>query len=1063
MAKNPNELTKKHFSEFMLKAKKFAQGPELKLLQKFIKLQFENFSSEDLQERSIEDLCAVAATQFKLIQKRKPSAFIAQVRNSESNNDLQAIRSYVHVIMPDKPFIIDTIGIVIARTQLPIQLTINNRFIIQRDNKGQLAKIKANKLDKTEAEKKQTEASIIMEFGPEFTQATLKEIEEKLKQALTDLTLAVNDWQPMRKEMQAIIERYENNPPPVKKEDIKEAIAFLQWLLDNHFTYLGYREYSVKKKNEKLVLLNKKDTGLGILRDRRERRATTSSIHSDDLKKQVENGGLLIITKANSRASIHRDSHLDYVGIKEYNSKGKVVGERRFLGLFTSAAYNRSPRFIPILRQKVKRIIKRSELQDGSHAGKALVHILETFPRDELFQGSVKQLSETSTGLLQIQERKRVRIFMRRDTYRRFFAFTVYVPRDYYNTQVRTTIENTLKTAVKGHTVESQVEISDSVLARVYLIVWTKEGRNISFPRKEYETIIRRAVRPWNDSVERELEKRLPRATTQQLMQRFKHAFPNAYIEDVSYYEASHDVERLAQLDDGENNLALSLYRPAGFPDSCIRFKIFRYEQTIPISQLVPVLENLGFKAISERPYHLELNDDSVVWIQDIELVHNQGESVDPQLLREPFQEAFFAIHKQHCESDILNRLVVNAQLSWRQIVVLRAYTRYLRQTKLPYSMQYLMETLLDNANFAKALYYLFAAQFDLSLSSEERIKTIKTNEKSIQAKLKRIKSLDKDRILRAYYSVIKATLRTNFYQTDSHGQWKNYLSFKLDPAHINELPLPKPKFEIWVYSTDVEGVHLRGGEVARGGLRWSDRPEDFRTEVLGLVKAQMVKNSVIVPVGAKGGFIVRNPIKSSREAWFEQGRECYKTFLRGLLDVSDNIKNGKISDTANSVANEYEFWLGDAFASGGSVGYDHKGMGITAKGAWESVKRHFLEMGKDIQTEDFSVIGIGDMAGDVFGNGMLLSKHIRLLAAFNHMHIFIDPDPIVSDSFSERKRLFNLPRSSWEDYDLAKISSGGGIYSRHAKEIELSEQVNYYGMVALEPMLSLAMKVTLK
>jgi len=642
MAKKPNELKQKHLHEFLRISTNYCAGKDLKTFQNFLLLQFDTFSSEDLRQRSIDDLVAVAFTQFEILKKRKPQDISLKVQNSESDDNLQAVRSYVHVVMPDMPFIIDTIGMAVTRTELPIQLTINNRLIVERNKTGLLKNIVKNKLDKTV-----------------FNSEVLTQLENNLRTALEDLSLAVKDWQPMRSEMKNIIEHYKTNPPPLKKEDLKEALAFLEWLLENHFTYLGYREYRVTDTKGKLSLLNKKNTGLGILRDRGERRATSSSIHSDDLRKQIDARGLLILTKANSMSTVHRDSHLDYIGIKEYDKAGNVVGEKRFLGLFTSVAYNRSPLYIPILRQKVQRVIKRSGVEPNSHVGKALIHILETFPRDELFQSTAKELLENSTGLLQIQERKRVRIFMRRDTYRRYFAFTVYVPRDYYNTKARQTIEDILKIAVKGHKVESRVEISDSLLARVYLVVWTKEGRSVSFPRKEYETIIRRAVRPWNDSVERELEKRLPRAKTQRLMQRFKHAFPNAYIEDVSYYEASHDVERLAQLDDGDDEIALSLYRPAGFPESCVRFKIFRCEQSIPLSKLVPVLENLGFKAISERPYQLKLNDEAIVWIQDIELVHNRGEAVNPQVLREPFHAAFMAVYQEECESDILNRLVL--------------------------------------------------------------------------------------------------------------------------------------------------------------------------------------------------------------------------------------------------------------------------------------------------------------------------------------------------------------------------------------------------------------------
>jgi len=670
---------------------------------------------------------------------------------------------------------------------------------------------------------------------------------------------------------------------------------------------------------------------------------------------------------------------------------------------------------------------------------------------------------------VQLQERKRVKLFVRRDAFRRFFTFQVYVPRDYYNTEVRESIERILKEAVGGVKLDSQVEISSSALARVYIVIWTPSNERVNFQRKVIEKKIREATRPWSDSIHTHLVERMDFVQADKLIKRYGNAFPNAYIEDVSAYEASHDIERLDTLSNNSNDIKLSLYRPLGFEASCLRFKIFHYGQSIPISDALPMLENLGFRAISERPYRLNLDDGAKIWIQDIELVHAKGEAVVFRPMRDSFHAAFAAIWRGEAENDKLNTLVTDARLEWREVAVLRAYLRYLRQTKLPYSRLYMTHVLLEHTEFARQFFRLFAMQFDPSISCEKRNKLVRDADSEVRRELRIVTSLDKDRILRAFYNALKATLRTNYYQTNDQGKNKPYISFKFNPELISELPLPLPKFEIWVYSPTVEGVHLRGGKVARGGLRWSDRPEDFRTEVLGLMKAQMVKNSVIIPVGAKGGFIVRNPISGDRDRWFEQGRSCYKDFIRGLLDVSDNLDGKKVipapnvvkkdqddtylvvaadkgtatfSDTANGVAAEYNFWLDDAFASGGSVGYDHKKMGITARGAWESVKRHFLELDKNIQEEEFTVAGIGDMGGDVFGNGMLLSPHIRLLAAFNHMHIFLDPNPNAAKSYKERHRLFNLPRSSWLDYSKAVISKGGGIYSRTSKEIPLSPEV---------------------
>ncbi len=1068
MANSPIDLHSQYLDKVFKLARNYYSGNDFKNFKKFVAAYYENIAADELRDRSTEKLFGLAHNHWQLSQSRKKNEIKLQVFNAETDTHVwKSKRSIMQVVLNDSPFIIDSIGLIIERLGYNINLTIHPRLSVKRE-KGELVRF-ADRTHSIDKKNDQYESLVCVEFGPETNKAALKNLKTKLLQSLKDLKFAIQDWQNMRETMQNVAENIEALNSPLKTQYLHETQEFLQWLLDDHFIFLGYREYSLTKPKGKLTLSSEVDTGLGILRKANSPKSVSTLVSSEEAQKQINQRGLLILTKANALSTIHRDSHLDYIGVKVYNKKGNVIGEKRFLGLYTSVAYSRSPRYIPLLRQKVARVLEASNLRENSHAGKALLHTLENYPRDELIQSNLRELGDAALGLVQLQERKRVKLFVRRDAFSRFFTFQVYVPRDYYNTEVRESIESILKDAVGGVQLESQVQISSSALARVYIVIWTPSNERINFQRKAIEKKIREATRPWSDSIHAHLIERMDLSKADELIKRYGKAFPNAYIEDVSAYEASHDIERLDTLGTTANDIKLSLYRPIDFPSSSLRFKIFRYEQSIPISDALPMLENLGFRAISERPYQLHLDDDSIIWIQDIELVHAKGEAVAFRPMRDSFHAAFAAIWRGQAENDKLNTLVTDARLEWREVAVLRAYLRYLRQTNLPYSRLYMTHVLLEHPEFARQIFRLFAMLFDPNISADKRKKLVSDAESEVRRELRLVTSLDKDRILRAFYNTLKATLRTNYYQTDEQGDHKTYISFKFNPEFINELPLPLPKFEIWVYSPKVEGVHLRGGEVARGGLRWSDRPEDFRTEVLGLMKAQMVKNSVIVPVGAKGCFIVRNPITGDRDRAFEQGRECYKDFIRGLIDITDNLDGEKIippakvvrkdkddpylvvaadkgtatfSDTANAVADEYGFWMGDAFASGGSVGYDHKKMGITARGAWESVKRHFLELAKDIQKEEFTVAGIGDMGGDVFGNGMLLSPHIRLLAAFNHMHIFLDPNPDTEKSYKERERLFNLPRSSWQDYSSELISKGGGIFSRTSKEISLSPEV---------------------
>jgi glutamate dehydrogenase len=814
----------------------------------------------------------------------------------------------------------------------------------------------------------------------------------------------------------------------------------------------------------------------------------------------------IILTKTNARASVHRPGYMDYIGVLAFDAKGVPVSEQRFLGLFTSAAYMRRPQDVPLLRRKVDAVLTRAGFRRDSHSGKALRHILEMLPRDELFQCTDDELYQTATGILALQERARTRLFIRRDKYGRFYSCLVYLPRDRFSSEVRERVEATLKRALHGERVDSSIQVGESPLANLHLVVRPKPGDKASYDTAELEGKIAQIVRNWHDELRDTLVQKHGEDKGLKLAARFGRALPVGYIEEVTPHVAATDVEMAASLRDADD-IRLNLYRSRRKADT-LHFKVFRLGADISLSDVIPLLENMGLKVLTEHLYEIDA-DGGKLYIQDIEVTPSLRCGFDIDEVRGVFQTAFERIWRGVAENDAFNKLILGAQLDWRQVAVLRGYCKYLLQVGVPFSQSYMEDTLNRYPAIAGLLIELFEAGFDPARESAPKSQAeaakkrlakelealvpddvLKAHPKliddvtaarhapraeqiaaivaAIKILLDNVASLDEDRILRAYLGVIGATLRTNYYQM-ANGVPHDYISFKFDSSKVPDLPKPRPYREIFVYGARVEGVHLRFGPVARGGLRWSDRREDFRTEVLGLVKAQMVKNTVIVPVGSKGGFFVKRPPASGeRDAVLAEGVACYRMFINGLLDITDNLVEGEVahpdrvvrhdaddpylvvaadkgtatfSDIANAVSAEHGFWLGDAFASGGSAGYDHKKMGITAKGAWESVKRHFRALNRDCQSQDFTVVGIGDMSGDVFGNGMLLSRHIKLVAAFDHRHIFIDPEPDIEKSFVERERMFALPRSSWVDYDAKLISKGGGVFPRTAKSIPLSPE----------------------
>jgi len=1033
----------------------------------FIRQYYHGVAEEDLAEYRSEELAAAALAHLRFGSVRKPSQPLVRIYNAEEARDGWTSRHTVlEVVVEDMPFLVDSLGMVLTQAGLTIHMMVHPVLAVRRDRSGRLIELAEG--DRTNGQyRRESWQHIQMDrIGDE---QRVRELEQKIFRTLSDVQAAVADWRTMRQRAVEVAQEIARQPPPTGANEVHEVKALLEWMADNHFTFLGYRQYQLRRGRSEDVLEPLPDTGLGILRVRRGIAADPRVLTGEN-RERARQPELLLVTKANAMSTVHRSTHLDYVGVKTFDSSGRVTGEKRFLGLFTSAVYNRSPREIPLLRHKIDSTVAHFGLDPTSHDGKAVVHVLETYPRDELFQTSVPDLIRTVRGIVNLYERQRVRLFLRRDTFGRYYSALIFVPRDRYNTQVRQRMESVIKQQLRATQIESQVQLSDSALARVHMIIRVPTGSPTPIDADALEVLIAETVRTWNDRLRAALIEARGELEGRTLADRFTNAFPAAYEEDVAIPAVLEDIKQLQEVIANPDRIAMRLAAdPSAAPES-IHLRLFRSASPITLSQALPILENMGFLVLSEHPYRIEVPGGRPIWLQDFQMQRRDGGTVTPQALGPRFTETFAAVWNGRAENDGFNRLVVMTTMTWRQAAVVRAYCKFLLQTGGTFSQSYMEQVLASNSAIASALSQLFEAQFDPAMKAPRREAELTRVQAEIDRLLDAVTSLDEDRILRRFVGAIRATLRTNYYQKDGKEPFKSWLSFKLDPRHVPELPQPRPAFEIFVYSPRVEGVHLRMGHVARGGIRWSDRREDFRTEVLGLMKAQNVKNTVIVPVGAKGGFVPKRlPANASREDVQREGVECYRTFIRGLLDVTDNIVDGKLvpppqvvrrddddpylvvaadkgtatfSDIANRISAEYNFWLGDAFASGGSAGYDHKKMGITARGGWECVKRHFRELGVDTQSQDFTAIGIGDMAGDVFGNGFLQSPHTKLLAAFNHMHIFLDPTPDPAASFAERQRLFDLPRSTWEDYDRKLISKGGGVFPRSAKSIKLSPQV---------------------
>jgi glutamate dehydrogenase len=1036
-------------------------------VEEFVRQYYAWITAEDLADRSQIDIYGAAVAHWSFARQRKPGTAKIRVFNPQfEEHGWQSTHTVLEIVNDDMPFLVDSTRMGVNRQDYAIHLMLHSIMRVRRDGEGRLVEVLPPDAEDEDAI---PESIIHVELNRQTEPEVLQALYNCIESVLEQVRAAVEDWPDMRERVRSIVAGLEEDEPPVEEGDLAEARAFFEWIADDNFTFLGYREYDLLTEDGEDVLRTVPGTGLGILRETSPKPVSQSfSKLPPEVRRLAHATYLLNLTKANSRAVVHRPSYMDYVGVKKFDDSGKVIGERRFLGLYTFSAYSSSSLEIPIVRRKARYVLDRAGFPPVSHNEKDLIEILETYPRDELFQISKEELFEISMGILHLQERQHIRLFVRRDTYGRFFSCLVFVPRERYNTEIRRRMQDILQGALGGANVDFNVRLSESVLARLHFIIYTRPGEVPDYDVGEIEDRLVEATRSWTDNLYDALIEQCGEERGTELFHRYRGAFPPGYRNGFLARTAVADIRRIEDLE-SEDDIEMSLYHPIEEPENFLGFKLFRLGEQISLSDILPLLEDMGVEVVDERPHRIKPAGSPSVWIYDFGLVHGAQEELQTGEVREIFQDAFARAWRGTVENDGFNRLVLRARLTWREITVLRAYCKYLRQTQTTFSQNYMEDTLAANPHIARLLVELFEARFDPDRqdSAEEETDRLK---REIEEALDAVESLDEDRILRNFLTVTLATVRTNYFQSEQDGEPKPYLSFKFDPSGIPLLPLPRPMFEIFVYSPHTEGVHLRGGKVARGGIRWSDRREDFRTEILGLIKAQMVKNAVIVPVGAKGGFVVkRPPTQGGREALMEEVVACYKTLIRGMLDLTDNLVGDRtvpspdvmrydeddpylvvaadkgtatFSDIANGISEEYGFWLGDAFASGGSAGYDHKAMGITARGAWESVKRHFRELGTDIQSNDFTVVGIGDMSGDVFGNGMLLSRHIKLLGAFNHLHIFLDPDPDPEASFEERERLLNLPRSSWSDYDEALISEGGGVFSRAAKSIPLSPQL---------------------
>ena len=1027
------------------------------MLRQFVYQYYSMDTRQDLMGYKRRDLIGSTLSFWKFLQVHNPRKPDIEVFNPDyPHHGWHSTHTVVRMVHRDMPFLVDSLRMKLNESGLMIHHLRNTVLRSKRDASYQMV------FDGSSKNNIHNEAIVYVEIDRQEREEELEGLREQLFAIMSDVSRVVEGYRPICARIEALSKTLTGK----HKEEVQE---FLLWLLDDKFTFLGYEELKVVEQGGKKQIIRPSETLLGLLKTTHK-----GSLGQLDLEPFVEHDFFeqtdpMSFSKASVRSTVHRPAYPDFITVRQFAEDGSVIGEARIVGLYTSPVYRQSPFKIPYINSKVTGILERSGLPGKSHHGKDLEQILEIFPRDELFQTPSDELFETVMAILRIQERKRIKLFIRQDPYGPFCSALVFIPRDVYSTDLRQRMEKILCHRLQAVDSEFTTYFSESVLARVHFNFKLRNRGEFSLEAINDELIL--AASSWADEVKDTILESHGEVKGNKLISLYADGFSAGYREAFSPEAAAVDVEHFEQINE-KSPLSMDFYQALNDNTDRIHFKLYHFVEPLPLADQIPIIENLGLRVIGEYPFLVRKSNEEVIWIHDFLLSFQDNISNNIQKVADTFKEAFEKIWFGEAENDRFNLLVLAAGMSWRQVAMLRGYARYIKQIRMGFSQSYIAETLCNNMEITRQLLELFEVRFNpgLSLSRTQRLARQQQIQQSILEALDQVTVLSEDKIIRRFQTIISATLRTNFYQKDKNGNPKTYISFKISPRDIPDIPKPAPLYEIFVYSPRVEGVHLRGGKVARGGLRWSDRVEDYRTEVLGLVKAQQVKNALIVPVGAKGGFAPKQmPLNPSREAMMGEGIACYQIFIRALLDVTDNLVENEVvhpegivyyddddsylvvaadkgtatfSDLANEIAGEYGFWLGDAFASGGSVGYDHKKMGITAKGAWVSVQRHFRERGINVQEDRVSVIAIGDMSGDVFGNGMLSSKTLQMVAAFNHMHIFIDPDPDPASSYQERLRLFNLPRSSWGDYDKKLVSEGGGLFSRHAKSISISPQM---------------------
>ncbi len=1026
----------------------------------FIDLFLKHYPLETLIERRYEDVFWCSFALWRQLGNVPTGHASVQVNNPALEHDKWTCNKTIIIAhQKDMPFLVDSMRTVLNRMACTVNVAKSTVLYVKRSG-DQIEEIYSGAEPAKEGFSK--EALIYAEINLHADEKSRENLLAALQTVFEEVARVVEDYHPMLEKIN------EANHGLSRVKDLGEEQDFLSWLQQSHFTFMGFREFDCLEENGEVCLVEQEEKRLGLFR---EMDFEPSRVHPKHFSRGMEhfvNGpDSLAFSKSATRANVHRSIYPDYVVVKKFNEAGKYCGEYRFLGMFTYAVYSLSPWQIPIVREKVKSIVSASGLDPASHMGKKFRRVIENYPRDELIQGSVELLKDHIQTVVDIDERHVIKLLMRDDDFGHFVNCLVYVPRDLYNTNVRERIQKLIGDVLDTHDLDFNTFFSESTLARAHLVFRLKPGVEANYDVAALEAEISNIVRDWGDHLQSSLIESFGESKGYSYYNRFRKAFSSSYQEYFDTRYAVNDIRMISRLDEGQQ-LIMHFYQPVNVAPNILRFRILRRGSSLHLSDIIPLLENLGLRVLSEHPFKIQEDGKELIWLHDYELSHSLSEAINVDAVREDFEEACQKIWHGQSENDPFNKLILAAQLDWQEVLMLRAYARYMKQTAFPASHHFIAETLVRYGDIAKKLVTYFHLRFDPEQQQNQGDSQALHEE--LLAALEAISNLSEDKVLRRYIELMDATLRTNYYQQRSDEEAHESLTFKFNPKALSDIPRPRPQFEIFVYSPRIEGVHLRGGKVARGGLRWSDRIQDYRTEVLGLVKAQQVKNAVIVPEGAKGGFVAKRlHADMNRDERMKEGIACYQIFIRGLLGITDNLVNGEVvppegvvrhdeddpylvvaadkgtatfSDIANAISLEKGHWLGDAFASGGSQGYDHKGMGITAKGAWVSVQRHFREQGIDIQKEDFTVIGIGDMAGDVFGNGMLLSEHIRLTAAFNHLHIFIDPNPDAAATFKERQRLFTTPGTSWEDYDKNLISKGGGVFSRQAKYLEINKEM---------------------